>query len=152
MDDLVDASGRDSDLNGETMLSQAQWCEELFLEDLAWMEGLVDCGHGMPLSVVVDDLHVLWTCVGPAEADSPLLVDSNAVLAFPISFQLLQTVVGWDLQIVQVLGGVEKQRLPVSRSLQLRTKQLGAFPCPNPFRLFVGEGSEHFLKYNVSRQ
>jgi hypothetical protein len=61
----------------------------------------------------IDDLHFLCTCVGPAEADPPLLVDSDAVLAFPVSFQLLHTVAGWDLEVGQVVGGVEKQELPM---------------------------------------
>jgi hypothetical protein len=77
----------------------------------------MDLGHGIPLSVVVDDLHILCTCIGPTEADPPLLVDSDAVLAFPVSFQLLQTVAGWDPEVIQVLGSVEKQQLPMSRSL-----------------------------------
>jgi len=31
----------------------------------------------------------------------------------------------------------------MSRSLQFRTKQLRAFPFPDPLGFFVGEGSEH---------
>ena len=60
------------------------------------------------MSVMVDDLHILCTGIGPAEADPPLLVDSYAVFAFPVSFQLLQTVAEWDPEVIQVLGGVEK--------------------------------------------
>ena len=59
------------------------------------MDRLVHFGHGVPLSVVDDDLHILCT-VGPTKADPPLLVDSYAVLAFPVSFQLLYAVAGRD--------------------------------------------------------
>lgn len=66
-------------------------------------------------------------------------------------FQLLQTVTGWDPEVVQVLGGVEKQQLPMGRPLQLRTEQLDSLPLPDPFRFFVGEGSEHLSEHNVQR-
>jgi hypothetical protein len=133
------------------MLSQLQWREEFLLQDFTRVDRLVNSGHGVPLSVVVDDLHIRCTGVGPAEADSPLLVDSYAVLASPVSFQLLQAVAGRDPEVIQVLGGVEKQQLPMGRSLQFWTKQLGAFPFPDPLRLFVGEGPEHLREHNVSR-
>jgi len=85
--------------------------------------------------VVVDDLHIFCTGIGPAEADPPLLIDSDAVLASPYPFQHLETVTGWDPEVVQVLGGVDNQQLSMARSLQFRSEESGSFPFPDPFRL-----------------
>jgi hypothetical protein len=43
-------------------------------------------------SVVVDDFHVRRTVVGPTEADPELVVDPDAVLAFPITSQRFQPI------------------------------------------------------------
>ena len=43
-------------------------------------------------SVVVCDLHIISVAVLPHEAHSELIVDSDAVLAFTIIFQFLQSV------------------------------------------------------------
>jgi hypothetical protein len=41
----------------------------------------------LPASVIVNDLDVFGSFGGPAEADAPLIVDANAVLALPVAFQ-----------------------------------------------------------------
>jgi hypothetical protein len=46
----------------------------------------------MFLLVIVNDLNVEGVSALPAEADSILLVDTYAVLAFPVSLQLFQSV------------------------------------------------------------
>jgi hypothetical protein len=50
-------------------------------------------------SLVVNDLHVFWPRVGPGEADPPLLVDPDAVLASAIPGELLQPVARRDEQV-----------------------------------------------------
>jgi hypothetical protein len=62
------------------------------------------------LSVVVDDLHVLGSVV-PDEADTPLIVDPDGMLAFPSSFEGFQTIPGWRAQIRQPCGGVQHVEL-----------------------------------------
>jgi hypothetical protein len=68
--------------------------------------------------MVVHDRDVVRIAVAPAKADSPLIVDSNAVLAGPIAAQLLQPIAGRDSKIVQDLAGVHQQQLPERRALK----------------------------------
>jgi len=42
--------------------------------------------------MVIDDLDLLGRTITPNETDSPLIVDSDAVLTFPIATQFLQPV------------------------------------------------------------
>jgi hypothetical protein len=49
--------------------------------------------------VAVDDFHVVGVSFPPDEADSELIVDSDTVLAFPISFQRLAVIAGEDRQV-----------------------------------------------------
>jgi hypothetical protein len=52
--------------------------------------------------VIINDLHVRWAwrSVGPLKADSPLVVDANAVLALSISCQRLKAV-AWKCRKVR---------------------------------------------------
>jgi hypothetical protein len=45
--------------------------------------------------VIIHDFHIVRTCF-PAKAKPPLVVDSNAVLAFPVSEQGLKPIARWD--------------------------------------------------------
>ena len=57
--------------------------------------------------MVIDDFNIgrprrsLW----PLEADPPLVVDANAVLAFPVAFERFETVAG-QVQIQQRRGRI----------------------------------------------
>jgi hypothetical protein len=52
------------------------------------------------LSVVIHDLDAVGIAALPAEADSPLIIDANAVLAFAVSFERLELVPRRGLQIL----------------------------------------------------
>ena len=68
-------------------------------------------------SVVVDDLDVGRSGVGPGEADPPLLVDADAVLPGSVSAKCLKAVAGRHSEVVEDLGGVQHHQLPQGRSL-----------------------------------
>jgi hypothetical protein len=67
--------------------------------------------------MVVRDLNVLWPSVGPPEADPPLLVHPDAVLACAIASQLLQPVSRRHPQIRQDLCSIQHRQLPPSSTL-----------------------------------
>jgi hypothetical protein len=58
-------------------------------------------------SVVVDDLDLFGTGVGPDEADAPLVVDADAVLSLAVTAHLLEPVAGEGAEIVEGLGSVQ---------------------------------------------
>jgi hypothetical protein len=63
--------------------------------------------------VVVDELDVSGTGGAPGEADPPLVVYTNAVLAGAAAAELFQPVAGWDTKVVDALGGVDENELVV---------------------------------------
>jgi hypothetical protein len=60
-------------------------------------------------SVIVGDLDVdrPVRALGPLEADPPLVVDADAVLAFAVTAQGLQRVAGQGREVLQARGGFQ---------------------------------------------
>jgi hypothetical protein len=59
------------------------------------------------LLVVIDDLHVFSVAIGPFETDAPLVVDSDAVLTFPVAGEFFEAVPGRHPKVVYGGGCVE---------------------------------------------
>ena len=45
--------------------------------------------------MVIYNLNIIWAINAPEEADTPLIINSNAVLAGTIAGQLLQSIPWW---------------------------------------------------------
>jgi len=54
------------------------------------------------LLVIIHNLRVMRSVGFPVEADTPLIVDTYAVLTFPIFLQCLQPISGWNAQVIQM--------------------------------------------------
>src|SRR5918996_4697594 len=99
MDDLVDPARRNQDVLGEAILTDTHRDQELLQEDLPRMDRCKSLGHHRPL-VIVDDLDVVGIATMPSKADSPLIVDPDAVLSEPITSQPLKPVARRHAKIV----------------------------------------------------
>src|SRR3546814_10766142 len=93
-------------------MADAERDEELLQQDFTGMD-IGEGGHrsSPAASVVIDDLHVVRIAAAPAEADTPLVVDPDAVLSLAISFEQLQPVCGRNPQVIERSGGVEHAQL-----------------------------------------
>jgi hypothetical protein len=69
--------------------------------------------------VVVNDLNLQRITVFPNEADSPLIVDSNAVLSGSVTLQLLKPVRWWNPQRIQAAGRRENFELARRQALNI---------------------------------
>src|SRR5438876_1089921 len=69
-------------------------------------------------SMIVDDFDLPRAVVSPPKADSPLIVDSNAVLPTPITAEFLQPVTRRHTQVVQILRAVEHLQLSFGLCLE----------------------------------
>src|SRR5674476_812211 len=83
---------------------------------------------GSTSSVVVHDLDVGGSGVGPDEADPPLLVDADAVLSGPVSAECFQSVAGRHSEVVQRFGGIQHHQLPQGCSFDTWVDALDSLP------------------------
>lgn len=93
--------------------------------------------------MVVHDLHFKGVPLAPLEADPPLVVDSDAVLAGPVPFQRLQAIAGWHPQIEEALGVVQHPQLPSCRFLNLQGQLPHRLAMPDLFGPVALEGPDH---------
>lgn len=96
--------------------------------------------------MVVGDFNVVSIPVLPAEANSPLLVDPDAVLSFPVAVKLFQTVSGRDTQVIQSERCVELIQLHNGPAEKLRRKFPGVFPPEYFFCPRICEALDHTRK------
>ena len=71
------------------------------------------------MSVVVGDLNFSGTLIRPFEANTVLVVDSDAVLTGSIAFKLFETIAWWDPQVLEILGLVQLVQFSSSNLPQL---------------------------------
>src|SRR5690242_9631223 len=97
-----------------------------------------------PSLVLVDYLNVLGVTARPGEADTPLLVDANAVLPRPVLNQLLQPITWGYAQVVNAAGRVDKYEFVVCNPTQLFAELLDVGAAPNRFGVRPSKGANHF--------
>ena len=101
--------------------------------------------------MVIHDFDVMRIGVSPPEADTPLVVDSNAVLTFPVSCQSFQSIAGRNSQIIDRLSSIQHRQLSERRLLYVLAKPPGSFSFEDPPSFSVPEAPDHIGKYNVPR-
>jgi hypothetical protein len=152
--DLIDTPRSNPDGDRRPALGDAERLEVLVQERLARVDRRHDrgSGHGLSLSVVVDDLDEFGACVSPSEADPPLLVDANAVVPSTIAFQILEPIPRRHPQITQGVGCIENDQLAESHPLGALVELPHSLPLPNAFGVVVSERPDHIDDNNGSRQ
>jgi hypothetical protein len=96
-------------------------------------------GHIPSPLVIVNDFHIFGPGRSPSEADSPLFIDSDAVLPIAIALQRLEPIAGRAAQVSQIVGGIQYEQLAVCGSLQFWRKLLDRLTLPNLRGTGVGE-------------
>ena len=67
--------------------------------------------------MVVRDFHVVCIAVTPSEANAPLVIDADAVLALSVPRQLFEPIAGRHTQILHAARVVEHAQLTQGRLL-----------------------------------
>lgn len=141
-DDLVDTPGGNTNVLGQAVLAESVGFQELGQEDLAGMDGCELC-HGGHLRVVVDDLDVEGIGGTPDEADAPLIVDADAVLASTIALERLEAIAGRNAQVGEGVGRIEDDEFPKRDALKAGGQTTRAATLKERFRVRVAEGANH---------
>ncbi len=67
--------------------------------------------------MIIRDLHVIGISMGPSKADSPLIVDSDAVLPLALPREFLQTISRRTPEIFDCFSGVQDNQLSLGKVL-----------------------------------
>jgi len=92
---------------------------------------------------MIYDFNVIRIAPGPPEADAPLIVDPDAMLAGTVALQFLQPVAGRHPQILQRLSGIDSHQPPQHGALERRGKAPDALPVEEMLRISIGEAPDH---------
>lgn len=76
--------------------------------------------------VIVYDFHVMGVVLAPNKADTPLIVDADAVLPDPIAFQNFQSVAGRRPQICHIHCRVQDFEFPQGCPLNVLRQSPGS--------------------------
>jgi hypothetical protein len=95
MDDLVDTTSRHVDVFGQPVLAYVEWFKKFlkqYLSRMHWFHYF--CGHEF-LLMIINHFNLKGVPLFPMKAYTPLLVNPDAILAAPISYQFFQLVPRW---------------------------------------------------------
>jgi hypothetical protein len=95
--------------------------------------------------MIIDNFDVLRSAISPDETDSPLLVDSDAMLTSPIADQSLHPVSRNHRHIFQFLGVVEHSQFP-SRYLRDIAELSAALSMKQLLGVLAAEGPNHIAR------
>lgn len=93
--------------------------------------------------MVVDDFYIVSIPITPEEANSPPVIDPDAMLSFSIAFQRLQAVSWRYEQKVQVHCGVKLNKFAQSHSLDVSRKPSRSPPPKQLLSILVRKGLDH---------
>src|SRR5207248_2253000 len=95
------------------------------------------------LVVIVDDLDISWSSSGPHEANPPLIVDPNTVLAGAVGPEAFQTISWRNAQVAQIDGPVEQAQLTQGDVLNIRRQASASFAVPDAGCLGIAKAQDH---------
>ena len=102
-------------------------------------------------SVVIHNLDVRGVSLDPSEADTPLIVDPNAHLPFPISLQRFEPVSRRITQVLDLRCRIKLAQLSKRPILNVARKFASSLTLPNSLRLLASERSDHSLSLYMAR-
>lgn len=93
--------------------------------------------------MIVRYLDIVCISFKPAEADTPLVVDADAMLTSAIANEAFQPICRRDAQIVQAFRDIELNQLTPSQAMQFRRETTYELALKDPLSVLVTEGSDH---------
>ena len=91
----------------------------------------------------IDDLDVQGIAVFPAKANSPLIVNANAVLTGAVALELFEPVARRHAKVVDRVSGIDRDELSEHRALELGGEAPNGLAAEETLGISVGEGFDH---------
>jgi hypothetical protein len=102
-------------------------------------------------SVVIDDLDFMGAVCFPAEADAPLVIDADGVLAFPVALERFEAIAGRDGEVIKRGDSVNLSKLPQGNALDVRRERPSFPTLKEDGRLAASEGANHQIAAIITR-
>jgi hypothetical protein len=93
--------------------------------------------------VVVNDLDLLNSCIGPHETDPPLRIDPDTVLTRSVTTESLKAVSRRDSQFINVNSRFEQAELAQRYAMNPRVNRRYALTSPQALSRSISEGPDH---------
>src|SRR4051794_37377563 len=93
--------------------------------------------------MIVHDLNVIGIAAPPAEADSPLVVDTNAPLSRSFSVKFFEAIGRRNSQILKTGGAIQHTQFTQRHLLDITRQAPRALAIEYPFRLLALEAPDH---------
>jgi len=101
--------------------------------------------------VVIRYFYRVRVPLSPLEADPPLIIDPDAVLPCPSTFQFFKTVPRGHPQVLKGLGRIEHEQFPQCRSKNLDRQPAGPLSPKESLRVRIAEGLDHLDNISALR-
>lgn len=98
--------------------------------------------------MVIDDFNVTDVAFAPDKTNPPLIVNSDAVLAGPITFECLEPVAGRNAKILQPFGGMKIEELTPCHALDRAESAHGPI-LEKRFSVMATKGPDQDPGYDV---
>ena len=92
--------------------------------------------------MVIGDFYIISVTVSPDKADSVLIVDANAVLAFPVSRQRFEMIAWEDCKVAQLTRAVQLHQLSLGNSSDV-LKSANALAVKERLSFFAAKRAYH---------
>ena len=99
-DDISNTLGRNIDFLCQSILAYTHGFKKLLQEEFTGSDRF-EFSHMDLSSVVIHYFYVFNACIGPAETDTPLIIDTNAVLPFSFAHERFKAIARGYPQVVQ---------------------------------------------------
>jgi hypothetical protein len=93
--------------------------------------------------MIIYDFHVVWAIRCPAEANTPLVVDANRVLAFAVAAERFEMISGRHGELSKGSDGVKLRQLSKGCALDVGREGPGAAFMEQFCGVRAGEGTDH---------
>jgi hypothetical protein len=93
--------------------------------------------------VIIHDFYIVRAPLFPAEAETPSIVDADAVLPLAVARQFFQVVAAGDAPVFQRLRGIQEQQFSERRALERQRELADALALKDALRVAVAEAADH---------
>jgi len=93
--------------------------------------------------MIIYDFNIVSVSLAPTEADTPLVIDPNAVLSLPVSSQFLKAISWRDKKVIQLLRCIQQEQFPLRGAPQIRREFLYGLAVKYLFSFFGCKSPDH---------